>query len=265
MIFASDLDRTLIYSNFFLKPDITNTVLVESKAEKQISHMTEKSLKLLNIINKKILFIPTTTRTTEQFKRISIFNNSIPLKYAVVANGAIILKNGLVDLHWQNYILSQMKNLIPPIELIHKCRFFLDSEYVNSYRCCDNSFLYAVLKSYLITSEDFEKLILIANREGYLVTRNTKKVYMIPNFINKWSPIKYIMEIENEDKLIAAGDSYLDLPLLNNSTHGIIPSHGELKNRYKDNLKNHKNIYYTKEQGILSSDEFLENILQLIS
>lgn len=31
MIFASDLDRTLIYSNSFLKPDIKDIITVEKK------------------------------------------------------------------------------------------------------------------------------------------------------------------------------------------------------------------------------------------
>jgi len=265
MIFASDLDRTLIYSSFFLKSDITNTVPVELKAEKEISHMTEKSLKLLSLINEKVLFIPITTRSLEQFKRISIFNDTIPLKYAVVANGAIILKNGEVDLYWQNHILSQMNSLISPIELIEKCRFFLDSEYIKSYRCCDDLFLYAVLKSDKLDSSDFNNLIEIADKEGYLVSKNNKKVYIIPKFINKWSPLKYIMELEGEDEIIAAGDSYLDLPLLNNSLHGMVPYHGELQRLYRDNLMEHKSIYYTKEEGLLASDEFLENVLELIS
>lgn len=265
MIFASDLDRTLIYSNKFLEQASTNTIPVELKDEKQITHITEKSLKLLKLISEKILFIPTTTRSIEQFHRISIFNDSISLKYAVVDNGAVILKNGEVDLYWQDYILSQMNSIISPIELIEHCRFFLEKDYVNSFRCCDNLFLYAVLKNDKMNVDDFNKLILISEKEGYSVTKNNRKIYIIPKFINKWSPLKYIMGIEKEDKIITAGDSYLDLPMLNNSLYGMIPSHAELNSTYRENIVNDKSIYYTKEQGILASDDFLEKVFELIS
>lgn len=264
MIFASDLDRTLIYSNFFLNAHINNVIIVEKRADENISHMTEKSLKLLSLISKKILFIPTTTRTIEQYKRISIFQNNIPVKYAIVANGGIILKNGEIDLNWQKIISSQMNTLISPKELIKLCSFFLNNDYVNSYRCCDDLFLYAVLKNDM-NMLDFDKLILLADKEGYLVTKNNRKVYIIPKFINKWSPLEYIMKIENESELIAAGDSSLDLPMLHNSLYGIVPLHGEIQQLYRDKLADHNNIYFTKNQGLRSSEEFLENILNLVS
>ncbi|WP_315115171.1 HAD family hydrolase [uncultured Clostridium sp.] len=265
MIFASDLDRTLIYSNFFLEPHMINVIPVERKDDKNISHMTINSIKLLSLINEKLLFIPTTTRSLEQYKRISIFHETIPVKYAVVANGGIILKNGEIDLKWKEIISSKMKTLISPKDLIKLCSFFLDSNYIKSYRCCDDLFLYAVLKSDFINSEDFHRLVSLANEHGYIATRNNKKVYIIPKFINKWAPLEYIMTIENENQIISAGDSFLDLPMLHNSMYGIVPFHGELQNLYKDKLAMHDNIYFTKEQGLLSSEEFLKNILKLVS
>lgn len=265
MIFASDLDRTLIYSSFFLKPDMVNIVPVEKNADKNISHMTKKSIKLLSLISQRVLFIPTTSRSIEQYKRISIFKDRIPVKYAIVANGGIILKNGEEDLIWQNMISSQMKTLISPEELMGLCRFFLDSIYIKSYRCCDNLFLYAVLKGDYLDSHDFDKLSLLAEKHSYSVTKNNKKIYIIPTFINKWSPLQYIMNIENDNELISAGDSYLDLPMLKNSIYGMVPFHGELQKLYREQLAIQKNIYFTREQGILSSDEFLESILKFVS
>lgn len=72
------------------------------------------------------------------------------------------------------------------------------------------------------------------------------------------------MTLENKHKLIAAGDSYLDLPMLSNSMYGIVPFHGEIQELYRKNLNMHNNIYYTKEQGLLCSEEFLERILKLV-
>lgn len=145
--------------------------------------MTKKSIHLLNSINKKILFIPTTTRSVEQYKRISIFNNNIPIKYAVVANGGIILRDEQIDLQWQKIISSKMKSIISPKELIKLCGFFLNSDYVKSYRCCDELFLYAVLKSDYLDFNHFESLNELCAKKGYSVIKNNKKVYIILNLL----------------------------------------------------------------------------------
>ncbi|HJV17288.1 MAG TPA: hypothetical protein VJ546_07900, partial [Bacillales bacterium] len=67
MIFATDLDRTLIYSNRALEefgaPEKSALLPVEKKDEKWISFMTKASFDLLKEIYNRFLFIPVTTRT----------------------------------------------------------------------------------------------------------------------------------------------------------------------------------------------------------
>lgn len=261
MIFASDLDRTLIYSNFFVKPEINDIVVVEQREGKNISFMTEKSIDLLNKIHTKLLFIPTTTRSKEQYERISVFQNTISPKYAIISNGGIILKDGEVDTTWSSIIALKMKNIISPVELIKHCNFFLELSQINSYRCCDDLFLYAVLKENTLEDEMLLQLTEVCSEYGYSVTKNGRKVYIIPSFINKWAPIEYIMELESEKEFISSGDSTLDLPMLINSIHSFIPVHGELYHLHREELSLKSNIHFTVGEGLLSSEEFLQNII----
>ena len=72
ILFFADMDNTLIYS---YKRDIgSDKIGVEFYPEKNqmISYMTKTSWKLLQKVAHKLLFIPTTTRTIEQYQRINL-------------------------------------------------------------------------------------------------------------------------------------------------------------------------------------------------
>ena len=49
-------------------------------------------------------FIPVTTRTIEQFQRITLFQNEIIPEYAITSNGGNILHNGKQDVTWNKEI-----------------------------------------------------------------------------------------------------------------------------------------------------------------
>lgn len=69
MIVFSDLDRSIIYSNKFLNADSKYTN-IEIYREKEISYISLDTINLIKQIQYYGMFIPTTTRTVEQFKRI---------------------------------------------------------------------------------------------------------------------------------------------------------------------------------------------------
>jgi len=95
MMFATDLDRTIIYSRKAIEdlgPSLEGQLCsVEEKDGKAMAFMTQKALEELEKISQDLLLVPVTTRTTNQFKRIFIFEEHIPVKYAITFNGAEIL------------------------------------------------------------------------------------------------------------------------------------------------------------------------------
>ena len=99
MIFASDLDRTLIYSNRLLTKNHLPVPIrnVEVYNGREISYMTEKAIALLRELADEMMFIPVTTRTVEQYHRIALFREEIRPTYAITCNGGVVLNNGNVD------------------------------------------------------------------------------------------------------------------------------------------------------------------------
>ncbi len=98
--FFSDLDNTLIFS---YKHDIGEKKrCVEIYQGREVSYITERTYGLLKYAASRLLFVPVTTRTEEQYRRIDL-GVGVP-SYALVCNGGVLLINGQEDAGWYREI-----------------------------------------------------------------------------------------------------------------------------------------------------------------
>lgn len=270
MIFASDLDSTLIYSSRHCKLINEEKLFPVDFYNDKCSYITKSMHHTLQLIKESMLFIPVTTRSPSEYKRIKYFFEEIKPKYAVVANGGIILKNGIELTAWSDIISTKIKEVVSVIAMIKLCSFFLESDVVKSYKTCGDLFIYSIvdedkLADMLLTQEMdsncFKDLKSLCSKNNYSVSIQGRKVYIVPNCINKYDPINYIMHLENINILIAAGDSLLDYPMIKHSDYGIIPSHGELL-RNPPLEKFADTVYITKKSGVFAGEEILAMVYE---
>ena len=266
MIFASDLDSTLIYSSKHCNLINEEKLFpVDFYNDSMCSFITKSMQDSLKHINESMIFVPVTTRSKEQYTRMTYFYDVINPKYAVVANGGIILKHGIELTAWSDISLSKIKEVVSVRDMIKLCGFFLESDFVKSYKTCEDFFIYSIVDedklSNSITKGEtdlgyFEVLRSFCLKYNYSVSKQGKKVYIVPDCINKYDPINYIMQLENINVFLAAGDSLLDFPMIKHSNYGIVPSHGELLlNLPVKELDD--TVYITKESGIFAGEEIL--------
>ncbi len=265
MLFASDLDRTLIYSKRFLDKYKKRPLLIETKDDKEISFITELSISILKKIANRILFIPVTTRTIEQYKRISFLKNTIIPKYAIVSNGGNILVNGKIDSYWAKIISLKLKSeCISTKKVLERFGEIKNNDWVYKQMKADNLFYYYIIDKDNIPLDeiaDFKKWLL---KHGWNISIQGRKLYLIPGFINKLSAVKYIKNKTQKKKVIASGDSLLDLSMLEHADIAFCPSHGEIYNSYKEGyLKVPKHIVFTDNQGMSASEEILKEVERL--
>ncbi|MBU3146183.1 HAD hydrolase family protein [Clostridium sp. CF012] len=267
MIFASDLDSTLIYSSRHCTLiNEKKLVPVDFYNNCNSSFITKSMQDKLEHINETMLFIPVTTRSSAQYMRMKYFYDVIRPKYAVVANGGIILKDGKELKAWSDISSAKINSVVSIFTMIKLCSFFLESDFIKSYKTCEDLFIYSIVdedklaNTFLkgeISIDYFEVLRAFCSKHNYSLSKQGKKVYIVPSCINKYDPIKYIMNLEHIDTFIAAGDSLLDYPMIEGSNYGIVPSHGELlKNLPMKNLKDI--VYITKTSGIFAGEEILD-------
>ncbi|MFY4775275.1 HAD family hydrolase [Metabacillus sp. RGM 3146] len=263
MLFASDLDQTLIYSRKSFRGEIAETdiQLIETLEGKEISFMTNKAINLLKEVAASFVFVPVTTRTVEQYQRISIFQETIIPRFAITSNGGNILENGRADEEWNRKLKDLMDTQCAPIEEIAAGFDKLASEeWVIKKRNAESLFLYYIIERSKIPPKELAKFTSWLEKQGWTYSLQGRKLYFVPRPVNKWNALLHVCERLNSEKVITAGDSLLDLCMLEGAHHAFCPLHGELGTGEVP-LQGH--IMKTEKNGILASEEILESVLKL--
>lgn len=257
MMFASDLDRTLIYSKRALQdfPTDEDLVPVEKKMAEHVSFMTEDSLRYLQEISAKILFVPVTTRSLPQYERISFSN--IENRYAVTSNGATILYNGEILSEWSEQMKREMDSDSCRLEELRddiSKHFHLVGEFWD----VENLFFYYTLHEKVAAPllrhmEDF------VMEKGWRISYQGRKLYFMPHSLSKGNAVTFIREREGISTLIGAGDSRLDDDFLKLCQHAYVLGHGELA---QNPLMDHYQII--KDMGVQGGEKLVRTVLTLV-
>ena len=97
-LFLTDIDNTLIYSYKHAKD---GDVCVENIHDKPQGYMPVYAYENLARVGEAFEVVPITTRSAEQYNRISF---PLKIKHAVVANGGLLLCEGKVDEAWKKSV-----------------------------------------------------------------------------------------------------------------------------------------------------------------
>lgn len=215
ILFHSDLDNTLIYS---YKHDIgTDKVCVEIYHEREASFMTKKSYELLKSIQDSLIFVPTTTRTIEQYNRID-FGIGIP-KYALVCNGGILLENGVKNKAWYGQSLELVSECREEME---KAEAWLKHDENRTFEIRNIEELFLFTKSSK-PDKSVQKLKEFINPKLADVFSNGVKVYVVPKKLSKGMAVRRLKQWVKADMVIAAGDSEFDIPMINEADIAFAP------------------------------------------
>ena len=196
ILFACDLDGTLIHSyKKFREGDICLEIY---DGQKQ-SFISPEALELLKKIAAKILFVPVTTRSIAQYRRIFWTEDFFP-SLAVVANGAYLLNSG----RQENFLREVAAPYEAELKIQHEK--FSDDTRFNICRIVDESFLFLKCRDDL----DAAKIFFDTNLD---VQHTGKKIYLFPPELNKGAALKLLTKKFSTEKIICAGDSEIDLPM----------------------------------------------------
>jgi len=216
IIFNSDLDNTLIYS---YKHNIGyNKICVELYQNREVSFMTKVSYDLLKTISKKFLFVPTTTRTVEQYNRIDL---GIEIEYALVCNGGVLLENGVENNEWYNKSLSIVSNCENELKKAEKI-LRTDNAINFEIRNIKDLFIFTKSSEPIESAKRLKKFIDLSIVDIFV---NGYKVYAVPKKLNKGNAILRLKKRVKGKYTIASGDSEFDVPMINAADYGIIPDY----------------------------------------
>ncbi|MBP1993487.1 HAD family hydrolase [Paenibacillus eucommiae] len=266
MIFASDLDQTLIYSQRSMGSSVNDELSITSAEaiDGEIkSYMSVQTFKNLQELMSKLLFVPVTTRTMAQYVRIHLFKQRLRPRFAITSNGGNILIDGVPDNEWNQSIRALVKATSSPAEDAARImNQIMTPEWVVGSRYCDELFYSYVIQrdqmpmqAVLEVSEELKKM-------GWHVSIQGRKVYSVPMAVSKKDAIAHVKNLTKSRMVIASGDSLLDQSMLDYADYSIVPKHGELYRQ--EQKKAVSNYLFTEASGIFAADEILQFVDQIL-
>lgn len=247
-VFFSDIDNTLIYS---YRHDIgQQKQCVEIYQGREISFMTNKSYQALHKICESYTFVPTTTRTIEQYKRID-FGIEVP-EYALVCNGGILLKHGISDRAWYEESLKQIEGAEDSLD---KAAYHLERDEHISFEIRNIHNLFLFTKSDDVNAT-VTTLMSELDTEQVDILSNGSKVYVVPKELNKGNALLRLKKKLGAKISIAAGDSEFDVPMLAAADMAMAPD------GLRDKIRQAHNVTFVPEH-MLFSEEVLNNLEKL--
>ncbi len=212
--FFADLDNTLIYSH---RREIRGEKFaVEWLHDREQSYMTKKTYEYL-LSAKNINAVPLTSRTIEQYSRLSGISEKLGWRYALVCNGGILLKDGKICTKWLDETYGLAENaeseLKRSAELLRaENKVIHETEKIMVYAGVEEPQKVEMkLKSELDT-------------ELLHIYSDNRKVYCLPKEINKGNAVKRFLKCGLACGFTAAaGDGEQDISMLESVETAIVP------------------------------------------
>lgn len=213
ILLASDLDNTLIHS---YKHKREGDICVELLNGAEQGFMSGKVHSQLSSLPECVELVPLTTRSVAQFERIKLPESCY--SRAITTNGAILIENGVQNEEWR---ISEKRYADELMPLMKKLHAELDgNEKLNVVRIVDEMYLYISCAKPEYVGEFMDRYSAITELDVMLSGR---KIYFLPPEINKGKALKRLAQGENDARILAAGDSTIDLPMLEAADLAIIP------------------------------------------
>ncbi|NEK58812.1 sucrose-6-phosphate hydrolase [Geodermatophilus sabuli] len=230
---AVDLDRTLIYSASAAGDPATLPSLrvVEVYDGAPLSRVTDGAWALLAELMGRATVVPVTTRTEAQYRRVSMPGRP---RYALCANGGALLVDGDRDPGWDRWARDVVARAAPLPDVLRLLDAVAGEPWVRTVRAAEGLFVYLVATARdAIPPGWLADLTTAAADAGWTVSLQGRKVYAVPAGLTKAGALLRLREQLAEAggapvRLLCAGDSLLDAPMLVAADEAIRPAHGEL-------------------------------------
>ncbi|MDX3849657.1 HAD family hydrolase [Streptomyces sp. AK02-01A] len=257
---ASDLDRTLIYSAAALQlpmpdADAPRLLCVEVYENRPLSYLTETAAGLLDQLSRTTVFVPTTTRTREQYGRIHL-PGPAP-RFAICANGGHLLVDGVSDRDWAAQVAGRLDDECASLaEVRAHLLSAADPAWLLKERIAEDLFAYLVVDRALLPEGWVKELALWAGSRGWSVSLQGRKIYAVPQPLTKSAAVREVARRTGAELTLAAGDSLLDADMLLAADRAWRPGHGELA----DTGWSAPHVDALQETGVAAGEEILRRL-----
>ena len=191
--------------------------------------MTSLAAGLLEQIREHALLVPTTTRTLQQYARVSLPGG--PPAYAVTSNGGHIVverrrRPGLAPCRGHHDRRVRARRWRRSSTALPGRR---TAPWVRNRRVADELFCYLVVDLAELPADFLPSWTSWCARRGWVVSVQGRKIYALPRGLTKEAALAEVLRRTGARRLLAAGDGALDAGFLMLADAAIRPAHGELR------------------------------------
>ena len=214
ILFATDLDNTLLFSHRHRQPGDRCAELWNGAEQ---GFFTPETVDLLPQAARQVRLLPITTRSIAQYQRIRWPAGALP-REALTANGAVLLRGGEIDRDWydQSWELVRahqgaLRDLLGRISA---------REDVTSARIVENMYVYAACSDAAAAERCAAAW---AQDAPFQMEVSGRKVYWFPPGIDKGTALRRAAGRYRPERILCAGDSVIDVPMLRRADLAMIP------------------------------------------
>lgn len=229
LVYASDLDQTLIFSRRFLNVHQSegDFVCVERRDDTELSYMDREVQTNLKCLaeDSRVIFIPATTRDLMRYNRVELWQGAAP-EYAIVSNGGFILHNDEPIPEWSEIVTSAID---------HTSRKEITRYFETKFKTCSTEVEFVDSIFLLCKIDDVSEFDAAAAELNEIYSdwqfeRQGHKCLAIPANVTKGSALKWLCEnILNPQYVVTSGDGALDLQMLEYGDYAFIPDTSPLR------------------------------------
>ncbi|MFC7220593.1 HAD family hydrolase [Streptomyces polyrhachis] len=242
-------------------PDVRapRLLCVEVHEGRPLSFLTETAAAHLAALAARSVFVPTTTRTRKQYRRIHL--PGPPAPYAICANGGHLLVDGESDRDWQGAVARRLAEQCAPLaEVLAHLERTAHPDWTRKLRTAEELFAYVVTERALVPELWLKELSDWAGQRGWSLSAQGSKVYLVPRPLTKSAAVAEVVRRAGTEVVLTAGDSLLDADLLLAGDHGWRPGHGELA----DQGWTAPQVTALGERGVLAGELILAELLRRV-
>ena len=181
---ATDLDRTLVYSRRSAGADPAELCAVEDREGVPVTWTTHRTRRLLAELDRRATWVPATTRTVAEFRRLRLprVPDGRP-RYAVCAHGGVLLVDGEPDPGWA----ARIRQVVGESAGIDEVADRVAATLSGPVRRADGLFLVASAGA-----EAVEDLAAWAAERRWTVRVHGRKLYALPVGLTKTAAVEEI-------------------------------------------------------------------------
>ena len=210
-VFASDLNNTIIFSaKKKEKYNCTKELIcMDSTEEREFAYMTIESYERFRKLIQIVKFIPMTNCSMEQYARTRFFKE-LPVEYAVITGGGLLLHNKKIDTDW----LSKTLELIDPsMDELWKSKRILEKDPNRCFivKSIDGMITYTRSSNHI---ETVKRLRDSLDPDKVWINNIGEKIYVLPKELTKGKALQRLRKLMPDEMFYVAGDSSFDVSML---------------------------------------------------